>query len=175
MKIKKIPAWLTIEATDKCLFFSLITLYGIYILPLLLANRPCYDDIPRSLYGITGWNNDARPLTEKLVSWLCGGTPLSNISPLPLLLSVLILAYTLTMYAKRHLAGAEQTFPAFVTGFLVMANPFFLSNLSYQFDCVTMVLALCATILPYVVPERKALYKIFLFSFFIVWIVNVHL
>lgn len=166
MKSKKFPAWLTIEATDKRIFLSLTVLYGIYILPILLANRLYQDDLSRSLYGVTGWNNDARPFTEVLMRWLCGGKPLGNVAPLPLLLSVLLLAYTITLYGKRYLS-AGQLLPALGIGFLVIANPFFLSNLSYQFDCVTMVLALCAAILPYVVPERKALYKIFLFSFFL--------
>lgn len=167
MKNKKFPVWLTIEQKDKTLFLGLTALYTIYVLPIILANRPCYDDIPRSLYGITGWNNDARPLTEKLVTQLSGGYPLGNVAPLPLLLSVLLLAYTLTLYAKRCLSDTGQIIPALAAGFLVIANPYFLSNLSYQFDCVTMTLALCAAILPYVVPEKKALYKIFLFSFFL--------
>ncbi|MDE7430219.1 MAG: glucosyltransferase domain-containing protein [Lachnospiraceae bacterium] len=166
MKSKKFPAWLTIEATDKRLFFSLTALYGIYILPILLANRLYQDDLSRSLYGVTGWNNDARPLTEILMRWLCGGKPLGNVAPLPLLLSVLLLAYTLTLYGKRYLP-AGHFLPALGIGFWVIANPFFLSNLSYKFDCVTMVLALCAAILPYVVPERNALFKIFFFSFFL--------
>lgn len=167
MKNRKIPTWLTIEPKDRPLFFALTAIYGIYILPILLANRPCYDDLSRSLYGITGWNNDARPLTEKLVTWLCGGAPLGNVAPLPLLLSVLLLAYTFTLYGKRYLSSQEGIFPALTAGFLVIANPFLLSNLSYQFDNVTMTLALCAAVLPYVVPQGRALYKVFLFSFFL--------
>lgn len=164
MKIKKIPVWLTIEPNDRNRFFSLAALYTIYVLPILLANRLYQDDLPRSFYGVTGWNNDARPLTEKLISWLCGGTPLMDVAPLPLFLSGLLFAYTLTLYAKRYLP--ERTLlPVLGTGFLVIANPFALSNLSYRFDCVTMILALCAAILPYVVPEKKALRKIFAFSF----------
>lgn len=167
MKDKKMPAWLTIEKNDRPLFWGLTVLYTVYVLPVILANRSCYDDISRSLYGITGWNNDARPLTEKLVTWLCGGYPLGNVSPLPLLLSVLLLAYTMTLCVKRYLPTAMLSLPAIAAGFFVIANPYFLSNLSYQFDCVTMTLALCAAILPYVVPAGRALYKIFLFSFFL--------
>lgn len=165
MKIKKIPIWLTIEPHDKSRFYALTALYTIYVLPILLANRLYQDDLPRSFYGATGWNNDARPLTEILVSWLCGGKPLGDIAPLPMILSVLLLAYTLTLYAKRYLSAESLTFPVLSTGFLVIANPFGLSNLSYRFDCVTMIIALCAAILPYVVPEKKALWKIFIFSF----------
>lgn len=166
MKSLKIPEWLMIEPKDKSLFLRLTVLYTIYILPIILANRSCYDDISRSLYGITGWNNDARPLTEKLVTWLCGGFPIGNVSPLPLLLSVLLLAYTMTLYVKRYLPDTKRTAPALAIGFFVMANPYFLSNLSYQFDCITMTLALCAAILPYVMPANIKFFQIFLFSFF---------
>lgn len=162
---KKISVWLTIEKKDKTLFWGLTVLYGVYILPLILADRFYQDDLSRSLYGVTGWNNDARPLTERLMIWLCGGFPLGDVFPLPLLLSVLLLAFTVTLYVKRYLPSGGFSFPALGIGFLVIANPFFLSNLSYAFDSVTMALALCAAILPYVVPPKKALWKIFAFSF----------
>lgn len=151
IKSKKIPVWLTIEKQERGLFLGLILLYVVYILPILLANRHYQDDLARSLYGATGWNNDARPL--------------GNVAPLSLLLSVPLLAYTVILYAKQYLPAPTQILPALNIGFCVIANPFFLYNLSYQFDSLTMVLALCAAILPYVIPPKKALYKIFLFSF----------
>lgn len=166
MKNRKFPAWLAIEQKDRSLFFALTVMYGIYVLPILIANRPYQDDLSRSLYGVTGWNNDARPLTERLVTWLCGGFPINDVHPLPLLLSVLLLAYTVTLYAKRYLPAANHMGHTLCIGFLIIANPFLLSNLSYRFDCVTMILALCATILPYAAPEKTALWKIFAFSLF---------
>lgn len=168
---KKFPVWLTIEEKDRTLFWGLTVLYGIYVLPLILAGRFYQDDLSRSLYGITGWNNDARPLTEWLMRWLCGGFPLGDVFPLTLLLAVLLLAYTVTLYSKRYLPEGGLPFPALGIGFLVISNPFLLSDLSYRFDSVTMALALCAAILPYVVPPRKALWKIFAFSFFLCMIV----
>ena len=68
MKNRKFPAWLKIEQKDQTLFFSLTALYAVYVLPIILANRYYQDDLSRSLYGITGWKNDARPLTECLVT-----------------------------------------------------------------------------------------------------------
>lgn len=168
---KKFPVWLTIEEKDRSLFRGFLILYSIYILPLILANRFYQDDLSRSLYGVTGWNNDARPLTERLMIWLCGGFPLGDVFPLTLILAVLLLAYTVTLYIKRYLPAGEFSFPALCIGFLVVANPFFLSDLSYRFDCVTMALALCAAILPYAVPPKKALWKIFAFSFFLCMVV----
>lgn len=166
MKNKKFPTWLTVEQKDRSLFFALTVIYAIYVLPILLANRPYQDDLSRSLYGITGWNNDARPLTERLVTWLCGGFPISDVHPLPLLLSLLLLAYTITLYAKRYLPLENHMVHALCTGFLAIANPFLLSNLSYRFDCITMILALCTAVLPYVAPQKKALWKVFVLSLF---------
>lgn len=162
---KKFPVWLTIEKKDRTLFWALTILYGVYVLPIILAGRFYQDDLSRSLYGVTGWNNDARPLTERLMIWLCGGFPLGDVFPLTLLLAVILLAFTVTLYAKRYLPSGGFPFPALGIGFLMIANPFFLSDLSYRFDSVTMALALSAAILPYVVPPRKALWKIFVFSF----------
>lgn len=163
---KKFPAWLTIEKRERPLFFALTVIYGIYVLPIILADRFYQDDLFRSLYGATGWYNDARPLSEKLIIWLCGGTPLGDIFPLPLLLAVLLLACTVTLYAKRYLSFEEFPVSALGIGFLMIANPFLLCNLSYRYEAVTMILALCGAILPYVMPERKALWKIFVLSFF---------
>lgn len=168
---KRFPVWLTIEKKDRTLFWGLTVLYGVYVLPLILASRLYQDDLSRSLRGVTGWNNDARPLTEWLMRWLCGGFPLGDVYPLTLLLAVLLLAYAVTLYTRRYLPEGGFPFPALSIGFLVIANPFFLSDLSYRFDSVTMTLALCAAILPYVVPARKALWKIFAFSFLLCTIV----
>lgn len=163
---KKFPTWLIIEKRERPLFFALTVMYGIYVLPIILADRFYQDDLYHSLYGATGWYNDARPLSEKLIVWLCGGAPLGDIFPLPLLLAVLLLSCTVTLYAKRYLSFEAFPVAALGIGFLVIANPFLLCNLSYRFEAVTMILALCAAILPYVMPERKALWKIFVLSFF---------
>jgi hypothetical protein len=160
-----------------------------------MADRYYQDDLSRSLRGITGWSNDARPLTELLMRWLGGGTPISDISPLPLLLSVILLAYTLTLYVQKNLqplllqsaqvqsADLQLDTPwdnltlsqcagiALCVGFPVIANPFLLSTFSYRFDCVTMILALCTAILPYAMPDTFARWKVFLASAFLCMVV----
>jgi hypothetical protein len=76
----------------KKIFSAMTTLFIIYVFPIIMADRYYQDDLSRSLRGITGWSNDARPLTELLMRWLGGGTPIGDISPLPLLLAVILLA-----------------------------------------------------------------------------------
>ena len=164
---RKFPVWLTIEKKERSLFFALMAMYGIYVLPVILANRLYQDDLSHSLYGVTGWYNDARPLSEKLIVWLCGGSPLGDVFPLPLLLSIPLLAFAVTLFVKRFLPSQGLSFPALSLGFLVIANPFLLCNLSYRFEAVTMILALCAAMLPYAAPAEMPPLKVFIFSFFL--------
>jgi hypothetical protein len=170
-------------------------LFTIYVFPIILADRYYQDDLSRSLRGITGWSNDARPLTELLMRWLGGGTPISDISPLPLLLSVILFSYTLTLYVQKNLQPplrqsaqvqsanlqldtswdnltlSQSAGIALCVGFPVIANPFLLSTFSYRFDCMTMILALCAAILPYAIPDTFARWKVFLASAFLCMVI----
>ncbi len=159
-----IPDWLTLNTRTRRFFYALTLLYGIYVLPILLADRYYQDDLTRSLRGVTGWKNDGRPLTELIMRYLCGGLPINDISPLPLLLSILFLSYTVTLYCKRNLPDADTIYPYLYVGLAVIVNPFMLSTFSYEFDCVTMIIALCAAMLPYLLPDRVAAWKTFLFS-----------
>lgn len=165
MKMFGIPNWLKLNRRDKCCFCALTTLFGFYILPIILANRYYQDDLSRSLYGVTGWTNDGRLLTEWIMKWLCGGTPIGDIFPLPLLLSILLLAYVLILYIRRNLPDLHAVCILLFVGFTVLSNPFMLSTLSYRYDCLTMIIALCAAFLPYVLPKQYALWKTFCFSF----------
>lgn len=159
-----IPDWLIVNSKTRRFFYALSLLYGLYILPVLLADRYYQDDLTRSLRGVTGWENDGRPLTELIMRWLCGGLPINDISPLPLLLSILFLSYIVTLYCQQNLPDNDTIYPYLYVGFAVIANPFMLSTFSYKFDCITMVMALCAALIPYLLPERTVLWKTFCFS-----------
>lgn len=160
-----VPEWLKLNKHYQRIFYALTALFGIYVLPIILADRYYQDDLSRSLRGITGWTNDARPLTEWIMKWLCGGSPIGDIAPLPLLLSVVILAYALTLYFRQNMPDTSSVWMLLSIGFLVISNPFFLSNLSYRYDCITMVLALCAAILSYAIPDKLIPWKVFGLSF----------
>lgn len=157
--------WLKLDQKYQRLFHALTLLLGLYVLPVMLADRYYQDDLSRSLRGVTGWNNDGRPLTEQIIKWLCGGTPIGDIFPLTLILSVILLAYVLTLYIRHNLSGCYPMFLLLAVGFSVPANPFMLSSFSYRFDCITMVLALCAAVIVYALPQQYALWKVFCLSF----------
>lgn len=148
-------------------FVCLILMFGAYVWPIIWADRYYNDDLARAFMGETGWNGDGRPLTELLMKALCGGMPLADISPLPLILGIGILAYVLALYAQRNLDEDGHLFPQICGLFFLIMNPFLLSNLSYKFDVLSMLLAFGAVFLCYALPETWGNWKISLCSFFL--------
>lgn len=139
------------------LFAVLAAAGGVYVLPLLLADRPYQDDLARGLYGSTGWDGDGRPLVTVLMQFLCGGGEgVVNLAPLPLILAVLTLCLALVLYARETLPdclGRPLTAPVLL---LVLLNPFAMANLSYQFDSFSMFFALSLAFVLYALPHGLA-------------------
>ena len=136
---------------SKYLLYLLI-LSLLYVFPIILADRYYNDDLSRSLLGASEWNGDGRPLTELIMLLINFGRPLADISPLPLMMSTVLLSYSITQYIKHnHLLKTDKKdcFLLLYAGFLVIANPFLIPDLSYKFDCLTMVLSICLPFLAY--------------------------
>lgn len=148
----------TLNSREKKKWIELSTISILYVLPIILANRYYNDDLSRSLTGLTGWSGDGRPVTEYLMRFLCGGMPIADIAPLPLIASVLLLSYSLIVYAKENLYWFKRDIIFIYGMFLVLANPFMLSNLSYRYDCISMVGAMAAVFIFYSVKPFKLIY-----------------
>lgn len=134
--------------------FGLLAAGGlVYVLPILLADRYYQDDLARSLYGATGWAGDGRPLTEWIMELLAGGgSTVVDLSPLPMLLGLAALAYALTIYARQAFPTLRQSHLATLALGFVLVHPFAMANLSYKFDCLTMLLALALCFVLYALP-----------------------
>ena len=141
--------FIKLQDRGRKIFIGLTLLFIAYVLPIIWADRYYYDDLARAFMGEAGWNGDGRPLTELLMKVLCGGMPLVDISPLPLLLGIGILAYVLALYAQRNMGENTPLFPQICGLFFAIMNPFLLSNLSYKFDVLSMLMALSAVFLCY--------------------------
>lgn len=113
-------------------------------LPILIFVRPYIDDLGRSAKGYLNWNNDGRPLADLLTAALNNGTHLATISPLLQLLSVLVLAAAGALLARsyricRPWLSAACSLP-------IAIQPYFLENLSYGFDSISMACGLLFSI-----------------------------
>lgn len=117
----------------------------LYILPLLITNSQYYDDIGRSVYGYFSWGIDGRPLSDLIFNFIDLGSPATDIAPLPQILSIFIMT-TLCFFMHKYLN------PEHKTGWLVFTpiflSPFFIQNLAFRFDSLTMALSIAMATLP---------------------------
>jgi hypothetical protein len=116
----------------------------IYIVPLLLADYYYIDDNWRSLAAGTAWTGQGRLLTELFYNALTFSSGAPNIFPLPLLIATFAMAQALTSLTMHYYK--EPTVSCCFVLLPLWYNPFFLQNLSYQYDGPAMALSLVAVI-----------------------------
>lgn len=117
----------------------------LYILPLLITNIPYYDDLGRSVYGYFSWGIDGRPLSDLVFKFLDIGSPATDISPFPQIIAITIMT-TLCYFIHRYLnPGHSLGWLVFTPTFL---SPFFIQNLAFRFDSLTMCLSVAIVSLP---------------------------
>ncbi|KIH81703.1 glucosyltransferase domain-containing protein [Pseudomonas batumici] len=125
------------------LIFFLIAVV-IFIYPLLIADYYYIDDSWRSQLAGTAWKGSGRILIEWLYQGLSFTRGAPNIFPLPLLISVVVISFAL-----RALVFHFFEKPTVVCCFIVLPlwySPFFLQNLSYQYDGPGMALGVAAIV-----------------------------
>lgn len=123
-------------------FILLVTFSFFYVLPVVLFNTCFNDDLGITLYGATGLNGDGRPLGQLLSNFLSGGGIVADIGPLPLLCTILILSYSLVLYAKENFSFSEDImFISFIL-MTVLTNPLSMSILFYRTGSFVMFTAL---------------------------------
>lgn len=132
-------------------FGILLGLYALILYPILRADRPYNDDLKRALIGRAGWDSNGRPLTTLLMRVLqCYDHAMVDISPLTQIGAIGLLAFIGAMVARRYVVGPAWL--AALIAFPLGAQPFFLANLSYKFDALTMCLAMLLALVPILRP-----------------------
>ncbi|HJR29021.1 MAG TPA: glucosyltransferase domain-containing protein, partial [Pseudomonas sp.] len=124
------------------LFFLIATL--VYVFPLILADYPYIDDNWRTLAAGTAWAGQGRLFTELFYNLLTFSDGAPNIFPLPLLIAVLAMAFALTRLTFHYYP--QPTLSCCLVVLPLWYNPFFLQNLSYQYDGPAIALSLVAVI-----------------------------
>ena len=147
--------WCKLDKRHMALYIELTILSLLYVFPVILADRYYDDDLARSLYGLTGWKGDGRPLGEWLILLLYGGQrPITDIAPLPLIAAILILSYALTLYAKKNFDLFPHNYLKVPVLLFIITNPLAMSNLSYRFDSIIMLSALSVPFMIYAIPDQ---------------------
>jgi hypothetical protein len=124
------------------LFFLLATL--VYVVPLMLADFAYIDDNWRSLSAGMAWAQEGRLFAELFYKLLTFSNAAPNIYPLPLLIATLAMASALTSLTFHY--DPQPTISHCLVVLPLWYNPFFLQNLTYQYDGPVMALSLVAVI-----------------------------
>ncbi len=139
------------QRRDRDVFGILLALYALILYPILRADRYYNDDMKRALVGRASWDSNGRPLTTLLMRALqCYDHAMVDISPLTQIGAVAILAWIGVLMARRY--AIRSTWMAALAAFPLGGQPFFLENLSYKFDALSMSLAMLLAVLPILVP-----------------------
>lgn len=96
-----------IKNNNNKIFYIYLFILTLWCLPFLLYQDFYRDDYTRLVTGYAGWENAGRPLATLLYHFLSMDFGIiHNLYPLPLFLSVFILAYTfhsLHKHIKKHM------------------------------------------------------------------------
>lgn len=113
----------------------------LYCLPLLIANIYYIDDNRRATEGYTNWGGDGRPLADIIMKLLFLSSHMADIFPLPLIISVALLALVFAAYHNKNFSDLPGWVSVLAT-LSFFANPYLAEIFSYRFDVLTLSCAL---------------------------------
>ncbi|MBV6752484.1 glucosyltransferase domain-containing protein [Pseudomonas chlororaphis] len=116
----------------------------VFIYPLLMADYCYIDDVWRSQSAGTAWIGGGRILIEWLYQGLSFTRGAPNIFPLPLFISAVVMSFSLRAWVF-HFFGRPTVVGCFVA-LPLWYSPFFLQNLSYQYDGPGMALGMAVIV-----------------------------
>jgi hypothetical protein len=137
--------WVDKVLSRKEVLVFFLALSFIYIYPIVHADYAYIDDNWRSLLGAQdAWREQGRVLIEWFYELLTFGGSTTNIFPFPLMLSTCFLVVAMSRltfwyFPKPSVSSCLVVLP-------ILCNPFFLGNLTYQYDGPAMILAVVAVI-----------------------------
>lgn len=128
----------------------------LYCFPYLTSNIYYFDDIFRNSRAYSDWSNDGRPLADIFYYIFSFGKLLPDVYPLPLFITIAIYYYIYFNLINKLVPHDSYTKPLLIV--IMIANPFFISNLSFRYDSSFMVLSLAFAAAPFVLNNRKYSY-----------------
>lgn len=129
-------------------FFILTALYLLFTLPLILSDTHYFDDYGRAAYGYKDFEHFKRFLNLITSEIIHTNYYLGDISPLPLLLSIVILSFSSIIIINLFEKSKENKI---YLGLLLSISvsvffPYFLNCLAFNYDCVYMSLAILLSV-----------------------------
>ena len=150
------------EIDFRSLIKPAIFMFGVYLLgviTLFRANFLYYDDVGRAMAGYRGWYGGSRYLSDFFSIFVHADTNLTDISPLPQLLAIFLLAIS-SVLLVYVLCDKKITIIRLLASVPLGLSPYIMECLSYKFDSPYMALSVLVSIVPFLFIARK---KAFIF------------
>lgn len=131
----------------------------LFVYPIVQADYPYGDDVPRGLLlGEELWKTQGRWFMQLFQTVASFNSHSINVFPLPLLMMLPVLVFALVALSRHYfpnpcLLDCQVVLP-------LLYSPFFLGNLSYQYDGPMMVLALSCVIYAITLRAKRACWRV---------------
>lgn len=139
----------------------LFAVYAVGISAILRANYLYRDDFGRVAFGYKQWDYFSRYLSTAMASLVHMGDYLVDISPMPQLLAMLILAVSGVLMLYIVYDRAEFTLWELAALVPLGLNPYFLECASYRFDAPYMAVSVLCGTLPLLFRRKNAAAYVF--------------
>ncbi len=158
--------WYQLDKKETTNYLLLTLLSLLYVFPtiLILNNLYLNDDLGWSLGRGVGFKGDGRPLLEYLVLALCGGEPINDTAPLPLILGILFLSYALILYAKANLDFITNRYALIAVLLFIITNPFLVECASYRYGSMGVLISLSLPFIIFSIPDTVQKTKMFIYT-----------
>ncbi len=149
----KIPNFLPLVALSTFVYF-------IGIIAIVRANFYYIDDLGRSVDGYHGWKNFSRYLSDFLSTFIHCGLYLTDISPLPQIIAVIICGISSVIVVALMSENRSLSVQKLIAALPIGLSPYFLECLSYKYDSPYMALSVLVSIAPFLfLPSQSERFK----------------
>lgn len=150
MKNKVLGVWKKTQPYRRP-FLVLVAIYTIAIVAILRANITYLEDTRRTIEG-NKWadiGDFGRFGADFLLTLLGANSTLHDISPLPQLFAIILLAISSIIIVRILSSGKKVRYLPLLASIPIALSPFFCRALLYKFDSVSMAASILFSVLPF--------------------------
>lgn len=136
----------------------LSAIYLVALFPLLRANFNYIDDNGRVFSGYAGWENFSRYLSNFLSGFIHCGSYLTDISPFPQMIAILVLVSASAVVIRVFKGNGYRASLWDIAAVIPLGlSPYFLENISYKMDSPYMAISVLASVIPLLFCNKNRL------------------
>ncbi len=133
---QNIILWFSLSKKEQKAFLWILTISLLCLWSLFQANSLYMDDLFRTNLGVTNWEHVGRPMSSWLSLILQWGKPLTDISPLPQIICLVLYCLSFVLVAKFYTIKSVSLL--ILSGVIFVINPYNLAIYSFVYDSFPM-------------------------------------